>query len=348
MNAEPVRFALVGFGSGGRYFHAPLLTSADNIDLVGVVTTSPERRALVASELPGVRVFDSIEAAVGAGAEAAAISTPVHTHSALTDEALGRGLHVVCDKPFALDADAAAESVRVAARCDRLLSPYQNRRWDSDFLTVQQLVADGRLGAVRRFESRFERFAPQRGPGPAGGGTLLDFLSHLVDQALVLLGPVRSVYAEWVVRDTGRDDDVFAALTHANGARSHLWGSWSQTAPGPRFRVTGTEAAYVVTPTMDGQEAALIAGESPRSLGDAWGVEPEERWGELRRGTEPVEVVPTLPGAWGAFYPAFANAVRGTAPVPVVATDAVETARVLDAARRSATEGAVVELAPRR
>jgi predicted dehydrogenase len=196
---------------------------------------------------------------------------------------------------------------------------------------------------VTRFESRFERFEPEPGPPAAGGGTLLDFGSHLVDQALVLLGPVTSVYAEWRVRESGLDDDVFVALTHAEGARSHLWGSWSQGAPGDRFRVSGTEGAYAVGGPMDGQEAALLAGQTPATLGERWGAELQERWGRLRRGDEGA-VVPTERGRWDSFYPAFAAAVRGQGPVPVDPRDAVATARVLDAARRSATEGVAVPL----
>src|SRR3954469_7995766 len=256
---EPVRLGLVGYGFGGRFFHAPLLASAPECELLGVVTSSPERRALVTSEHPGVATFGSLAALRDAGAEAVAISTPGETPSRLTDQALGLGLAVVCDKPFALDADAARRSVELAERLGLPLSPYQNRRWDSDFLTLRALVADGALGELTRFESRFERLDPDPGPPPSGGGTLRDFGAHLVDQALVLLGPVASVYAEWRLRENGLDDDVFVALTHTGGARSHLSGSWSQAAPGNRFRVSGTEGAYVVGGPMDGQEAALLA-----------------------------------------------------------------------------------------
>src|SRR3954451_23282438 len=307
---EPVRFGLMGYGFGGRWFHAPLLAAAPECTFLGVVTGNPERRALVRREHPGATTFDSLEALRDAGAEAVAISTPADTHSALTDQALELGLAVVCDKPFAMDPEAALASVERAEQLGLPLSPYQNRRWDSDFLTVRALVDSGRLGAVTRFESRFERFSPEPGPPAAGGGTLRDFGSHLVDQALVLLGPVTAVYAEWRINPHGQDDDVFVALTHENGARSHLWGSWSQAAPGDRFRVAGTEAAYVVAGPMDGQEAALVGGEAPTTLGDRWGLETEYRWGRLRRGyTE--ELVPTARGAWNAFYPTFAAAVRG-------------------------------------
>jgi len=341
---QPVRFAVVGYGFGGRRFHCPLLASASACELVGIVTRSPERRALVAAEHPGTRCFDDLAQAVDAGIEAVAISTPASTHSDLTDEAIGLGLHVVCDKPFALDAAAAARSVDLASQADRLLSPYQNRRWDSDFLTVRRLLDEGRLGDVFRFESRFERFKPA-GPGQAGGGALLDFGSHLVDQALLLFGPVHRVYAEWRERESGLDDDVFVALTHDGGVRSQLWASWSQGAPGLRFRVSGTEGAYIVDGPMDGQEPALVRGDSPATLGDRWGVEPESRWGSIRRGHDHVEIVPTVAGAWDTFYPRFAAAVRGDGEVPVPAIAAVATSIVLDAARQSATTGQTVVIA---
>src|ERR1700736_1575554 len=227
---EPVRFGLLGYGSGGRHFHAPLIASAPECAFVAVATTSSDRRSQVAGDHPTVEVCDSLDDLVAIGVEAVTISTPAHTHTELTEAALRRGLAVVCDKPFALDAASAAGTVALAEDLERVLSPYQNRRWDSDFLTMQALVRSERLGSLARLESRFERFAPERGPKPAGGGTLLDFGSHLVDQALVLLGPVATVYAEWRLRESGLDDDVFVALTHRSGTHSMLWCSWSQTA----------------------------------------------------------------------------------------------------------------------
>ncbi|GAB3973976.1 Gfo/Idh/MocA family oxidoreductase [Actinoallomurus acanthiterrae] len=339
---EPLRIGLVGYGFGGRYFHAPLLASAPECAFLGVVTTSPERRKQVAAELDRP-AYASLEELAAAGAEAVAISTPADTHIPLTRQALELGLAVVCDKPFALDADAARETVELAERLSVALTVYQNRRWDSDFRTLRRLVDAGTLGALTRFESRFERFAPDPGPPAAGGGTLLDFGSHLVDQALVLCGPVERVYAEWHVGDGGFDDDVFVALTHRDGARSHLSGSWRQGAPGPRFRASGTAGAYVVD-GVDGQEAALLAGATPASAGERWGAEPQERWGQVLCGDH-AEPAPTERGRWDVFYPAFAAAVRGTGPLPVDPWDAVTTATVLDAARTSATTGEVVPLA---
>ena len=342
-NWAPVRMGLVGYGIGGRVFHAPLLASASEVDFLGVVTGSPRRRDDVAADLPGRRTFDDLAALAEAGAEAVAISTPAHTHLPLVLQALRLGLGVVCDKPFTLDAAAARTAVDEADSRGLPLTVYQNRRWDSDFATVAELVRAEALGRVRRFESAFERFAPVPGPPAAGAGTLLDFGSHLVDQALHLFGPVQLVYAELGrMIDDGLDDDVLLALTHTSGVRSLLSGSWVQGAPRPRFRITGQDGAYEVG-GMDVQESLLFAGHTPAELGPRWGVEPMSRRSVIARGDESVPV-PLRRGRWDAFYPAFAQAVRGAGPVPVDPRDAVATAVVLDAARRSAVTGAAVHL----
>jgi predicted dehydrogenase len=338
-----VRIGLVGYGFGGRYFHAPLIASASECALAGVVTRSPSRRAEVAHDHPDLAVYGSVEELAAAGVDAVTVCTPAATHTALTEELLRRGLPVVCDKPFALDAQAARHTIELAEREGVLLSPYQNRRWDSDLLTIRRLLDAGSLGAVRRFESAFERWAPQPEPPAAGGGLLRDFGSHLVDQALHLFGPVRRVYAETRELSPGAEDDFLVLLQHTNGMRSHLSGAWRQSAPGPRFRLSGSEASFVVASPMDGQEDALVAGRTPSSEGADWGREPKTAWGTLHRGTES-ETVPSERGRWDQFYEQFAGAVRGTGPVPVDPWDALATATVLDAARRSATDGTSVDV----
>jgi predicted dehydrogenase len=335
------RFGLVGYGSGGRIFHAPLLASADGVEFAGVVTRSPERRAELAKAHPGVPAYDSLADLAAAGVQAVTVSTPAATHVPLAREAVELGLAVVVDKPFALDAEAAREVTTLAADAGVLLSVYQNRRWDSDLLTLRRLIGEGALGEIRRFESRFERWAPGREPGAAGGGTLLDFGAHLVDQAHLLFGPATRVYAEQ--RGDGElDDDVFVALHHASGVESHLWGSWRQAAPGPRLRVSGRTGTYIID-GIDGQEAALKAGRSPGTLGDRWGIEPEHTWGRLYRGATGASVRSER-GRWDTYYPAFAAAVRGEEPVPVDPWDSVRNMDVLDAARISATTGETVTL----
>ena len=343
MADERVRVGLIGYGFGGRYFHAPLIVAAPECELAGVVTKSQARRAELAGDHPATPAFGTLAELAASGVDAVAISTPAETHAALVREASGLGLAVLCDKPFAMDALEARDAVAAAQRAGVPLTVYQNRRWDSDFLTVQRVVAEGDLGEVLRFESSFETYQAAC-PPPSGGGMLRDFGSHLVDQALLLFGPVASVYAEWHVREDcgGVEDRFFAALRHRNGVSSHLRGNWNEPAPGLRFRVTGTEAAYEFAGN-DGQADAIMAGRSPADEGDAWGVEPKESWGRLRRGDggEPVEAER---GRWDRFYPAFAAAVRGERPVPVEPSDAVASLEVIDATRASAASGEVVML----
>jgi predicted dehydrogenase len=333
------RIGLAGYGFGGRIFHAPLIAAAPGVELAGVVTRSSERRAELQRDHPGTPAFDSLADLAAAGAQAVAISTPADTHVPLALEAIELGLAVVSDKPFALDANQARTAIDAAERAGVTLSVYQNRRWDSDFLTVRRLLDSGELGEVTLFESAFERYAPDEPVPAAGAGILLDFGSHLVDQALTLFGPVASVYGE--VAGAGElEERFFAVLEHAGGMTSHISGDWVQGAPAPRFRVRGTRGAYVVW-GMDGQEPALIAGERPGT--DAWGTEPPERWGRLQRG-ETSEPVPSERGRWDAFYPAFAAAVRGEGPVPVDPRDAVASLTIIDAIRESAARRRTLEL----
>jgi predicted dehydrogenase len=234
--------------------------------------------------------------------------------------------------------------VQTAEQKGVLLSVYQNRRWDSDFLTVRKLIDNGVLGDIRRFESRVERYSPKSVGKVSGGGMLRDLGSHLVDQALLLFGPVSRVYAEldFATQDTLLDHSFFVSLTHASGVVSHLWGSCLQNCPGPRFRVSGSAGCYSVE-GLDGQEAASLAGLSPKSEGDSWGVEEHRRWGWFEQGAQR-ERIPSERGCWDAFYRQLQDAVEGRGATPVDPRDAVASAVVLDAARLSAEQGRVVDL----
>jgi predicted dehydrogenase len=343
MTAEQVRMGLVGYGFGGRNFHAPLLASAPSCDFAGVVTTSASRRAELARDHPGVRAYDSLEALAADGAVGVAISTPARTHASLALRAISLGMAVVVDKPFAMSTTDAREVIAAADTAGVALSVYQNRRWDSDFLTLRKLLREGRLGDIQRFGSTFERFATEPAPPEAGGGILRDFGSHLVDQALLLFGQPTTVYAE-MRRTADVVTGFFATLQHANGVRSHLSGEWREGAPAPRLRVSGTEGSFVV-PRMDGQERLLVGGRSPASEGDGWGREDEADWGWVQRG-DSRDVVPSERGRWDTYYPAFAAAVRGEREVPVDPADAVLALEVIEAAERSAAERVVVAVTP--
>ncbi|KJH86630.1 oxidoreductase [Pseudomonas fluorescens] len=337
-----MRIGLVGYGKGGRFFHAPLISSLSGATFVGVVTRSPERRQQLASDYPHVQAFDSLEQLVAAGVDAVVVSTPLEARAAVVMQAIEHGVAVVSDKPFALDAGQAEAMVLAAERRNVPLSVYQNRRWDSDFLTVRKLLSSGALGQVIRFESSVERYSPTSVGKGSGGGFLRDLGSHLVDQALQLFGPVIRVYAELDYRQPGQvfDNGFFMSLAHANGVISHLSGNCLQNAARPRFRVSGSEGCYTVE-GLDGQEALALAGLSPASEGERWGAEEHRRWGWFEHGAER-ERVASERGCWLMFYQRLQAALRGDGPLPVAARDALATTRILDAARQSAEQGEVV------
>ncbi|MGN9841747.1 Gfo/Idh/MocA family oxidoreductase [Nonomuraea sp. H19] len=340
-----IRVGLVGYGAAGAYFHAPLIHATPGLSLAAVVTRDAGRQAEVQAKYDAAGVSELDE--LWGRCDLVVVASPNRTHVGIAAAALERGLPVVVDKPLARTAEEGRGLARIAEERGLMLAVFQNRRWDGDFLTVRRLAGEGVLGAVRRFESRFERWrpTPKGGWREAGGpeevgGLLYDLGSHLVDQALQLLGPVREVYCESDIRREGvaSDDDTFIALTHEGGARSHLWVSSVAADHGPRFRVLGSAAAYVKH-GMDVQEERLRAGVAPDSPG--FGEDPEERWGVL--GTpEEHRVVRTEAGAYLDFYRGVAAALREGAAPPVDAASAIDALAVIEAARLSATQRVVV------
>jgi predicted dehydrogenase len=342
-----VRIGLIGYGRGGRFFHAPLIAQAPECELAAVVTRSAQRRVELADDHLGTPAVDDLDGLVAAGVDAVVISTPLPTHIALVHETIARRLPVVCDKPFATDAATARATVETAERAGIALTVYQNRRWDADFLTVRALLDRGALGELISFESRMEQYPPAGGFSTTGGGVLLDFGAHVVDQVLQLFGPVESIYAEKhdVPGLDGFDDRFFAALHHRSGITSHLWASWAlQGVPGPRFRVVGTGATYTAE-SDDGQADRLLAGRFPSVEGDAFGTVPPQRWGRLYRAEgESGEPVPAEHGRWSTFYSMLARAIRDEDDLPVNPWESVAALAVLDAARISAARREVIAI----
>jgi predicted dehydrogenase len=344
------RVGLIGYGLAGESFHAPLIVTTPGLRLDVIVTGNPERQRKAAQAHPEARVIDATERLWDSDLELIVIASPNRTHAPLTMEALSQDKHVVVDKPFAVSVDEALPLIAEAGRRRLILSVFQNRRWDGDFLTVRKLLAENALGNPLRFESRFDRWRPvprenwrERGSPEEAGGLLFDLGSHLIDQALLLFGAARHVYAELDRRRGGVhvDDDSFVALTHANGVRSHLFMSSLVAQPGPRFRLLGTRAAYVKW-GMDPQEAKLRQGQRPE--GPGFGAYIVEESGTLGAGDE-VKQVPTEAGDYRQFYQGMVDALRGVAPPPVDPREAIAGLAVIEAARRSGADNSVVPVA---
>ncbi|HEX8123038.1 MAG TPA: Gfo/Idh/MocA family oxidoreductase [Solirubrobacteraceae bacterium] len=341
-----MRLAVVGFGLAGQVFHAPYIDAVDGLEVATIVVRNPERAALARERFPAAKVVASVDEAWDA--DAVVIGTPNRLHVPLALEAIARGVPVVVDKPFAVTAAEAQRVVDVSDAAGVPVTVFQNRRWDGDFVTLRQLIEDGTLGDVLRLESRFERFRPavlggwrELAAEDEGGGQLLDLGAHLVDQARVLFGHPLRVYAEIERRREGAqvDDDVFVALEHAGGTRSHLWMSAITAAGGRRFVVNGSAGGFVVD-GLDPQEEQLLGG--MRIGSDGFGQSPPGRVVDAHGEREQ----PLEPGDYRGFYEGVRDWLAGDAPAPVDPRDSVAGLEILEAARRSAAEGSVVTLEP--
>jgi predicted dehydrogenase len=337
-DVDELRVGVLGFGLAGQVFHAPLIEATPGMAVAAIVTSDQGRQQQARARYPGAAVHRSSDDLFAAGGlDVVVVATPNRFHVPLARQAIEAGIATVVDKPFAPTAAEGAELVALAAERGVLLTVFQNRRWDGDFLTLRGVIDRGEIGAVHRFESRFERWRPQvgstwrdRGDRAEAGGIVFDLQSHLIDQAVVLFGPVASVYAEIDLRRPGTeaDDDAFVALRHTGGVTSHLWTSVLAAQKGPRFRVLGDRGAFTKF-GLDVQEDQSKGGMVPGDPG--WGIEPAGSSvaigidGALRQ-------IPILPGSYERFYAEMARAVRGAGPVPVDPNDAVMTIGLIEAA----------------
>ncbi|HEY9227266.1 MAG TPA: Gfo/Idh/MocA family oxidoreductase [Gemmatimonadaceae bacterium] len=346
-----VRVGLIGFGLAGETFHAPLISTTDGLRLAAVVTNNPERRASAERQYPGVGLVTTVEELFRMASELdlVVVGSPNGTHFEYATTAMEAGLSVVVDKPFAGTAAEGRSLIETARRRGVHVFPFQNRRWDGDFLTVRRLIAEDKLGAIVRFESRFERWrlVPKprwMAPGAAAAreGIIYDLHTHLIDQALVLFGRVTGVYAETARRRAGVqvDDDAFIALTHASGVRSHLVATLVAAQIGPRYRVYGDRGAFIKY-GVDPQEEMLRAGRRPRDPG--FGEDAREHWGTLGDG-ETTTTIPTERGVYTEFYAGVVASLRDGAPPPVAPEDSVAGLEIVEAAYRSADERRVVSV----
>lgn len=342
---RPIRTAVAGFGLSGSVFHAPLLAADPAFSLEMISTSDAGRQSAASARYPGARVVDTpADILERAGdLDLLILGTPPATHYPLAKAALEAGLDVVVDKPFTVRSAEGEELIRLAERLGRVLTVFQNRRWDGDYLTVRGLLDSGALGGVTRFESRFERWSPTvakawkaEATADDGGGVLFDLGTHLLDQAVQLFGPAAVTHAELAARRAGEktDDDVFLALRHESGVATHLWMNMLCAQQGPRFRLLGSDGAFTKH-GVDPQEPFIVAGGSP--LDPDYGVEDRDWAGLLGRDGH-LDRLPTERGAYPEFYRILAEKISGggaasALPLPVDPAGPVEVLRLIEQAR---------------
>lgn len=332
---------LIGFGMAGRVFHAPLIGAAAGLDLRAVASSKADE---VHGACPGAVVHPTPDALLADPAvDLVVLATPNATHAPLARAALEAGKHVVVDKPFALSLAEARPLAALARERGLLLQVFQNRRWDSDFLSVRAAIAEGAVGEVVQLVSAIERYRPEvkdrwREDGSPGSGLWIDIGPHLIDQALYLLGRPDTVLADLgVLRPGGISDDFAHVVLQYPGKRAVLQATVLAAAPAPRMVVHGTQGT-LIKQQFDPQEAQLIAGMRPGEAG--WGVDSDPL--VLVNAAAQRTERPALTGCQEQFYIRLAAALSGIGEAPNSLPEMLAVQAVVDACYRSSREGRAV------
>ncbi len=336
--ARPLQVALIGYGFVGKAFHAPLINAVPGLELSVVASRDA---AKVHADLPHAQVIaDPLEAIRRPEVDLVVIASPNDTHAPLALAALEAGKHVVVDKPFTLDLAQARTLIAAAEKHDRLLSVFQNRRWDSDYLGVKQVIEQGLIGKVTHFESHIDRYRPQvrvrwREQSCVGSGLWYDLAPHLLDQALQLFGKPDRLFVDLgELRPGAQAADYFHALLSYGNRRVVLHASMLAAAESPRYVVHGTRGSYIKY-GLDPQEDRLKAGE--RLPQADWGYDMRDGVVTLSRGDLLAEQpLLNIPGNYPAYYAAVRDAIAGIGENPVPAADAIAVMALIELGLESA------------
>lgn len=346
---EPIRTAICSFGLSGRVFHAPFLHLLPAFTLQGVWERSKQQAAQL---YPGITSYPTLEALLADPAvELVVVNTPNYTHVEYATKALQAGKHVVIEKPVANTTGEVQVLIDLAQQQKKILSVYQNRRYDSDFRTVKKIIQENWLGKIVEAEIHFDRYnrilsvkAHKETPGP-GTGVVFDLGSHIIDQALYLFGMPNAVFADLATqRPNSQIIDYMEILLFYPELRVRLKSGYVVREAVPGYVIHGEQGSFLKSMT-NVQETALQAGQQPG--GKDWGTEPESERGLLhteKDGKVIREKVPTERGNYADYYEALYEAIRNNAPVPVSGEDGKRVIRIIEAAYQSNQQKRVIEL----
>jgi scyllo-inositol 2-dehydrogenase (NADP+) len=344
-----IHTALLSFGMSGRVFHAPFIQLHPGFKLVGAWERTKKN---IGDHYPSTKSYASLEEVLADPViDLVIVNTPTYTHYEYAKKTLMAGKHAVVEKAFTATVAEALELMELSQSQGKKISVFQNRRWDSDFKTVQQIIHHGFLGEIVEATFSYDRYNPALSPKEhkekpsAGAGILKDLGPHLIDQALVLFGMPRSVFADIrITRKHSQVDDYFQLLLYYPTHRVRLHSGYFFREPGPSFIVHGTKGSFLKT-RADVQEARLQAGQKP-STGE-WGLEPESEQGLLhteKDGKVVREKVKSLPGNYLTYYEGVYQAITENQPMPVDANDGINVMRIIEAAIKSNLEQRVILL----
>jgi scyllo-inositol 2-dehydrogenase (NADP+) len=344
---QPINVGLVGYGFSGQSFHRPLLSHLEEFHIEAVLSSDEEK---VLKDIEGATVVSSLDDLLQQDIELVVITTPNHLHYSMIKQSLLADKHVVVEKPFVTNSVEGEELLALAKERGLHLTVFHNRRWDADFLTIQELLAEDALGQVYTYEAHFDRFRPTikdrwKENKMEGAGVLYDLGSHLLDQALTLFGTPKWVQADvFPQRNPEKAEDYFHITLGYDILRVQLYSRSIVLDPGPRYQVHGLKGSYVKH-GMDRQEDDLKAGKNPHD--EEWGLEDEEYWGTLTTlsGDEVTsEVIPSEKGDYTQFYLGIYETLRGNKPLLVKPEDALHVIKIIEACKESAESKRVVHL----
>lgn len=347
---KKINTVLCSFGMSGKVFHAPFITLHPGFNLLGAWERSKE---IIREFYPGAKSYKSFEEILSDdNVDLVIINTPNYTHYDYTKKALLAGKHVVVEKPFTTTVTEGEELKKLAAEKGKIISVYHNRRYDSDFKILQQVINDNLLGEVVEAEFHYDRFreeisakAHKEVPGP-GAGIVYDLGAHLIDQAIQLFGYPKAVFADIVVvRPTSKVDDYFELLFYYPHTRVRLKGSYMVREALPAYVIHGRKGSFIKS-KADVQEEVLLAGGKPTDTPD-WGLEPESEAGLLHTEIDGKIVKKKLPAPQGnylGFYKDLYELLENNKPGPATADDGISVIKIIEAAFKSSNEKKAVEL----
>ncbi|MDE3183617.1 MAG: Gfo/Idh/MocA family oxidoreductase [Bacteroidota bacterium] len=347
-----IRVGLIGFGVGGQIFHAPVLTTVKGLELVKIRATKPEQINVAETKYPKAEIVPTSEEICNdENIDLVVITTPNTSHYSLAMQALQAGKHVVVDKPFTINTKEADELIALAENKKLILSVYHDRRFDSDFHTVQKIIKNKFLGDIVELESRYDRFRNFLRPNAwreeeaPGTGILYDLGSHLIDQVQILFGLPEAVSADLRIQRKGaKAIDNFEVIMHYPGIKASIKGGMLVREPLPRFILLGNDGSFVKY-GMDVQEEALKAGFTSLTKNN-WGIEPPDIWGTINtelNGQHFIGKIESEKGDYAAYYLNVYHTILGKEDLIVTPLQARNTIRILELAMQSEKEKRTID-----
>jgi len=348
-NMQPINTALLSFGMSGWVFHAPFITTHKGFRFHSVWERS---KNLAAQKYPGVITYRTLHELLNdKEVELVIVNTPNFTHFDYAKDALLAGKHVVVEKPFTTTPREAIELIDLAESQQKVLSVFQNRRYDSDYKTACKIVREKLLGKIVEAEFHFDRYKEElsekvhKETSGAGTGALYDLGAHLIDQSLQLFGIPESIFADIrIIRPLSKVDDYFEVLLYYPELRVRLHSTYFAREPIPAFSIHGTKGSFIKS-RADVQEELLQSNEIPGGV--SWGKEPAAEMGILhteKDGKIVNEKIPSLQGNYGEYYAGIHEAIRDHLTPPVTGADGLNVIRIIEAAYKSSKERRVVDL----